>query len=283
MRVARFWARAQAERDGYGRGAWASSETSIDDARQRAEEKARRLLAEEIESDGEVIHQYAYQQRDFPEPIVQDLRDNAGDRIAAITINRYGANVLNTARLAFIDVDLEASASSNGGGLLGRLLGRKQPATDPTEEPLERLRHWARQDASRGARVYRTAAGLRYLLTSPGMEPDGDDAHQLMEELGADPLYARLCRAQRSFRARLSPKPWRIGIRGTPKLSFEKLAEASEPVNAWLRHYEQACKGYSVCNLIDEVGNTRPPDDDTARLIALHDDLAGVGLELPLA
>ncbi len=282
MRVARFWARAQAERDVYGRGAWASSETSLEDARQRAEEKAQRLLAEEIESDGEVIHQYAYQQRDFPEPIVQDLRNTAGDRIAAVTINRYGANVLNTSRLVFVDVDLDTKPDS-GGGILGKLFGRKLQAADPAEEPLERLRHWARQDARYGARVYRTAAGLRYLLTSPGMAPDGDDTHRLMQQLGADPLYARLCRAQQSFRARLSPKPWRIGIRGTPKLTFEKLAEATEPVNAWLRNYEQACKGYAVCELVDEFGNTRPPDNDTARLITMHDDLAGVGSNKPLA
>ncbi|MFI4917451.1 MAG: hypothetical protein ACIAS6_13215 [Phycisphaerales bacterium JB060] len=281
MRVARFWARAQVEEAGYGRGAWGSSDASLDEARQIAEDRARRKLAEVIKADDPGLHHYEYQRHDLPEPIVQDVRNTAGDRIAAVTMNRYGANVLNTARLVFVDVDLPEKRP--GGGLLGKLFGRKQPPANSTDAPLERLRAWSRQNTSNGARVYRTAAGLRYLLTHPAMSPDGDDTGRLMDQLGADPLYARLCRAQQSFRARLSPKPWRIGIAGAPKLTFEKLADADERVNAWLRKYEQACSKYAVCELVDQIGNTRPPDDDTARLITLHDDLAGVGSNRPLA
>lgn len=281
MRVARFWARAQAEEGGYGRGAWGSSDTSLEDAQQVAERRARKMVAEVLHADDSSLHHYEYQRRDMPEPIVQDVHDATGDRIAAITINRYGANVLNTTRLVFVDVDFPEPSPEPG--FVGRLLGRKRPAEDFQGAALSRLSAWAREEAARGARVYKTAGGLRYLLTFPAMAPDGQDTSEVMRELGADPLYARLCQAQGSFRARLSPKPWRIGIRGTPKLTFEKLAEATEPINAWLRNYEQACKGYAVCELVDEVGNTRPPDDDTARLITMHDDLAGVGSNRPLA
>jgi hypothetical protein len=35
----------------------------------------------------------------------------------------------------------------------------------------------------------------------------------LLNELGADAKYELLCRVQRSFRARLTPKPWRAGHR----------------------------------------------------------------------
>lgn len=281
MRVARFWARASAGDDGYQRGAWGSSDTSLDEAMDTAICLAEQRRAEVLAADDWGLHQYEYERHDMPEPIVRDVHNQDGDRIAAVTINRYGARVLNTARLAFVDVDLEPPAPAPG--FIGRLLGRRAPATDGAERAIARLREWAGNGSGNGARVYRTAAGLRYLLTSPAMEPTSDETKQLMATLGADPLYARLCNAQRSFRARLSPKPWRLGIRGTPKLTYEKLAEASEPVNEWLRNYEQACKGYSVCDLIDQVGNTRPPDDDTARLITLHDDLAGVDSKLPLA
>lgn len=280
MRVARFWARAQVEEDGYARGAWGGSDVSLEDAQAIADERAHKMVAEVLAADDPGLHHYEYQRHDLPEPIVQEVRDAAGDRIAAITINRYGANVLNTARLVFVDVDLP---EPKGGGLLGRLFGRKAPPSDPAGEAMARLRAWSRQSTSHGARVYRTAAGLRYLLTHPLMVPDGGDTGRLMEQLGADPLYARLCRAQGSFRARLSPKPWRIGVRGAPRLSFEKLADASDEANAWLRTYERACGGYAVCELVDQVGNARPPDDDTARLITLHDDLAGVGSDRPLA
>lgn len=281
MRVARYWARAQLERDGYFRGAWGASDESPEDAQQKAQAKAQALLEQLIEEDDFGLHHYEYQRHDLPEPIVEDINDSDGNRIAAITTNRYGAHVLNTARLVFVDVDLPVAAPASG--LLGRLFGRQAQPADLAEEALERLRVWARQDQRRGARAYRTAAGLRYLLTHPAMSPDGDDTVLLMEQLGADPLYTRLCRAQGSFRARLSPKPWRIGVRGTPKLSFEKLEGASEETRRWLRGYHDASRGYAVCSLLEEVGSTRPPDHDTSRLIASHDEHSGVGKGLPLA
>lgn len=281
MRVAQFWARAQIEEDGYGRGAWGSSDTSPEEAAQRAREKARALLDGVLESDDPGLHSYEYQRHDMPEPIVDEVHDDQGRRVAAITINRYGSAVLNTARLVFVDVDVEPEQPKVG--LVGRLLGRKAAPADPVDEAIERLRAWARQSSSRGARVYRTAAGLRYLLTHPTMAPDSHESQDLMNQLGADPLYARLCRYQGSFRARLSPKPWRIGVSGTPKLTYEKLENPSEEARAWMRSYEDACRGYAVCSLIDEVGQTRPPDDNAARLIAMHDERAGVGKDLPLA
>ena len=281
MRIARFWARAQVERDGYGRGAWGSSETSLQDAEQNARARAEAMLEQVIAQDDPGLHHYEYQRHDMPEPIVQDIAGRDGHRIAAITTNRYGASVLNTARLVFVDIDFPEPSPTPG--LLGKLLGRKPAAEDFHGAALSRLRDWASDDAKRGARVYRTAAGLRYLLTHPMLTPESDDTARLMAELGADPLYARLCQAQGSFRARLSPKPWRIGIRATPKLTYEKLEDADDATRRWLRGYHDACRGYGVCELVDQVGNARPTDDDTARLIALHDEHAGVGRGLPLA
>lgn len=281
MRVARFWARAQVEEQGYGRGAWGGSDASLEEAQAIAEEKARQKVAEVVAADDWSLHHYDYERHDMPEPIVQDMHDASGDRIAAITINRYGANVLNTARLVFVDVDFPEP--SPGPGFVGRLLGRKRPVEDFQGAALSRLSAWAQEDAARGARVYKTAAGLRYLLTFPAMAPDGQDTSEMMRELGADPLYAKLCQAQGSFRARLSPKPWRIGVSGTPKLSYEKLENPSAEARAWMLKYEDACRGYAVCSLIDEIGQTRPPDDNTARIIAMHDERAGVGKGLPLA
>ena len=281
MKVARYWVRAQVERDGYARGAWGASDTSPEDAQRNARAKAEAMLAEVIDHDDSGLHHYEYQRHDMPEPIVQDIVDRDGHRIAAITTNRYGADVLNTSRLAFVDIDFPEPSPAPG--LVGRLLGRKRPVEDFQGAAISRLSAWAQRDAARGARVYKTAAGLRYLLTHPAMDPDGQDTAELMRELGADPLYARLCQAQGSFRARLSPKPWRIGIRGTPKLTYEKLDQADEATRRWLRGYQNVCRKYSVCALVDHVGNARPPNDDTARLIAMHDEHSGVGKDLPLA
>ena len=281
MRVARFWARGEAIDDGWAQGAWGSSDTSIDDAQAQADGLAKTWAAEASAARDNGLREYEYERRSMPEPIVQDIHDRAGNRIAAVTINRYGARVRNTASLAFVDVDLQPTAPQPG--FLGRLLSKKSKAADDGQHAIERLRDWAGLSATRGARVYRTAAGLRYLLVSPAMQPTSDETRELMAQLGADPLFARLCHAQQSFRARLSPKPWRVGIGGTPKLTFEKLSNASDEISAWLRVYEDASRNHAVCELIEEIGATRPPDEDTARLITIHDEMSGVGTKRPLA
>lgn len=279
MRVAKYWARAERTKNGYGRGAWGSSDNSLEEAQQAANQRAEALLAEVVAAKNPRLHEYEYQRHDLPEPILQDMQNRQGERFAAITLNRYGALVLNTSRLVFIDVDFESM--SPGGGLIGRLFARK-PA-DPAMAAIERLRTWINKENGRGARVYRTAAGLRYVLTSPAMDPAGDEVQRLMDRLGADPLYARLCRAQRSFRARLSPKPWRLGITNAPNLSYERIEDLPKPARKWLQSYKDACRHFAVCALIDEIGQTQPPNDETARLIATHDERAGVDKDLPLA
>src|SRR5208283_806449 len=60
-------------------------------------------------------------------------------------------------------------------------------------------------------RVYRTACGVRIMMTH---RPGAVDAtfDEICNALGVDPLYEALCHTQGLFRARLSPKPTRIGF-----------------------------------------------------------------------
>ena len=50
-------------------------------------------------------------------------------------------------------------------------------------------------------RVYRTAAGLRVLVTGAGAPPRSDRARELLTELSADPLYVELCATHDCYRA----------------------------------------------------------------------------------
>ena len=49
--------------------------------------------------------------------------------------------------------------------------------------------------------MYRTAAGLRVLVTGAAAPPSSDRARALLTELGADPLYVELCATHDSYRA----------------------------------------------------------------------------------
>ena len=59
--------------------------------------------------------------------------------------------------------------------------------------------------------IYETAGGLRVILAHRKIDPCSDEAARTLDFVGSDPLYLRLCRSQKSFRARLTPKPWRCG------------------------------------------------------------------------
>lgn len=61
-----------------------------------------------------------------------------------------------------------------------------------------------------GFRVYRTRGGLRYLCTTHHFNAGWDIEDKLLRFLYSDPRYRGICKSQKVFRARLTPKPWRV-------------------------------------------------------------------------
>src|SRR5262249_40259887 len=57
-------------------------------------------------------------------------------------------------------------------------------------------------------RIYRTRKGHRVICTSTPL-PWGGKAEALLEYLGSDQSYTRMCGEQRGYRMRLTPKYWR--------------------------------------------------------------------------
>lgn len=288
MRVYRFWSRApvRAETPDEGivhRSVWGHSDESVEAAEVAAADAAARF-AERLRVEGSRATAPSaasyYPLSPTPEPILHEVMDEHGERVAAITLNRYGAEVLNTARLGFVDVDLATQQPGWIESILLLLGGTR--TKDPATRAAEALDGWLREDGARGVRVYRTAAGLRYLIVNPPMDPSSDETGAMLARLHADPLFARLCRHQRSFRARLTPKPWRIGL-GTPALSYERYLAPSQRLVDWMEAYAHASERYAACELVGELGTTTPPDGVAAELIGLHDDHAGVGTGRPLA
>ncbi len=232
-------------------------------------------LRNRVEFQREHLEWYAYAQRSKPEPIINEIPAPDGSRAAAVTLNALGCQILNTQSLAFVDVDLPEPKPGF------RLFARKKQS-DPTEQPRKLLRNWIAADSRRAARVYRTAAGLRYAITNPPLDPTADTTHDLSQSLQADTLYTNLCKHQQCFRARLTPKPWRTDLGNPPrKLSRNNLTDPD--LDAWLSSYSDTSDRYATCHIIEDHNSATPADATAAHILDLHDALTAATTTKPLA
>ncbi|WP_299446173.1 hypothetical protein [uncultured Phycicoccus sp.] len=157
------------------------------------------------------------------------------------------------------------------------------PETPSVAECLAAEPAWefARTHPDLGVRVYRTAAGLRVIVTGADAAPASESTRRILTELGTDPLYVELCATHDSYRARLTPKPFRVG---EPALAVRWPCADEEQERQWLSwvdRYEVASAGAAVCRLISASGPV--PGADEQRLVELHDERTGVGVKAPLA
>ena len=192
------------------------------------------------------------------EPVVEQL-----DSDNVITRNRYGVQVLNSTTLCFVDVD---HFPLTLGDALKGIFGRK---TTPEEKLLQTLRNLCAADESLGARLYRTHNGWRVMLTGRGLSPGSERMHQICRTLHADPLYESLCSRQQCWRARLTPKPYRVGVPGYPR-PVDSESVTTPQAQEWLQRYESASRGKAVCRLVAAMGRKMQSE-----LIELHDRMTG--------
>lgn len=275
MHFPRFWARA---RDGAAT-AWGWSDTAPDEARERALESVKRIVAR-IRNGDRGLDRY-YGERPLREPVLEEIRDPGGGLSAVITRNAYGCRVLNAAGAMFLDVDFPERSGVRG--ILGRLFGRRRTSdADPAASVTERAAAWCRDHPAWGFRLYRTFGGVRLLATHAVFDPAGGLTGPLCERLDVDARYVRLCAAQRSFRARLSPKPWREGL-GRPPARWPWLDESSETAfRIWLGRYEEASEKRATCRFEGAVGNP-VVDPRIAPLVEIHDRESRAASSLDLA
>ena len=140
---------------------------------------------------------------------------------------------------------------------------------------------FARRHPDLGVRVYRTAAGLRVMVTGAASPPSSDRARALLTELGSDPLYVELCATHDSYRARLTPKPFRVGARAL-SVSWPFVDEGARgATRSGCRSTTVVPRGTRSAGWSAPQG--REPGPDEQRLVALHDARCRVGERLPLA
>lgn len=132
--------------------------------------------------------------------------------------------------------------------------------------------------------LYETPAGLRVLALHGTFDPRSDDALQLLRDLGSDPAYVQMCELQACFRARVSGKPWRMGVRhivprpGVWPVHPDRLARREQ----WIAEYEAAARGHAACRFVEELGQGRM-HPRCAEVQRVHDELSRARSRLPLA
>ncbi len=285
MNFPRYWARGRSGNF----TAWRWSDTSFDQAQAEAGEAAARL-AERFRTQGQPLDRYGYSDRPLREPVLREIRGSAGELAAVVTRNSYGCQVLNTAGAMFVDVDLEEGESQAApapglGGLLGSLFGRSAPPKGDggVEGVIGKAESWARAHTGWNWRVYRTKAGLRLLATHQSFRPEDPSSQTAFDAVGADPLYRRLCKAQQSFRARLTPKPWRCGVSNPPSRWPFPDAATERRFAEWDGEYQAACRDRATCQYVRSVGSGAI-SDAIQPLIDLHDQMTRASAAgMPLA
>ena len=103
--------------------------------------------------------------------------------------------------------------------------------------------------------------------------PGDPQVKAFFDAVGVDKVYQAMCLNQQCFRARLTPKPWRIGIAAhlKPRPGVWPVAAESRLLrDAWIANYEAASRGYAL-PFIEALGTGAVHIDiDTVR--RLHDE-----------
>lgn len=253
-------------------------------------------------------------------PIREEVLSRNED--AVITRNLYGARCLNTPNVLFADIDfviqpmpsslkwgiliLIIVAFSTGKSLAGWSLGlaaavvawyagykiaawlwaqKLKASASPEEQAMKRVDAFMEKHPDWHLRVYRTPAGLRLLAMHKTFGPEDPEVADIFREIEADRIYVQMCTNQHCFRARVSPKPWRIGVE-----SHLKPRPGVWPINPdrmpdrirWVEEYERKAEAYASCRFIAAKGNG-VVDPAVEKVRALHDELCRAHSDLPLA
>jgi len=178
---------------------------------------------------------------------------------------------------------LTLSLASTMANMIRRMLVRAQGG--PEAIALAKVRRFMRKRPDWLVHVYRTPAGLRLLATHRLFDPLEAEVAECFRALGTDPVYVAMCLNQHCFRARVSAKPWRIGIEGrlTPRPGVWPVSPERLPQRrAWLERYDRAAAGFAACRFIASIGSG--VSVPAARAVQqLHDELCQARSELPIA
>lgn len=301
---------------------WGWSDISQADAQALADQRAQEAM-NRIQS-GEPLRRRepkaAYDCADGV-PIREEVVSRHGNTV--ITRNSYGSLCLNAPSVFFADVDAEwhpslqmsmrgcllmaATGVAAGVLLKSALTGFAMVIGLPwlTSWIIDRINAKHRSAAEAGEkkralgvirafsaahplwhlRVYETPVGYRLLAMHEVFEPAEESCQKAFEELNTDKVFMRLCAVQGCFRARVSPKYWRMKYRlplSLPKSKWPFPAEHVPLRQRWIAAYEEHAPRYASCRFIETLGSrVTHPEAEAVREV--HDEYCQAHSNLPLA
>lgn len=326
MQIPRHWAEGRAQRREAGRQLtvrrWGWSDDSPAAAQAHADQRAQAALARLWQAPGtEAAREprVAYNGAEG-QPIREETLLRQGEDV--ITRNAYGAECLNSPALFMADIDhgdgrlgatawalsllaaLAAYALARTAGLgawswaltlatalllptpLERLWRRLGGPQRRQRRDVQRVERFAAAHPGWRLRLYQTPAGLRLLAVHAPMDPTSPTVAAALAALGSDPVYGRMCQRQRCFRARLTGKPWRMGLadrRPAPRSTWPLTPVQQARRAPWQARYDARSAGFAACRFVREFGQAAV-DPRLAATLALHDQRSrALRTDLPLA
>jgi hypothetical protein len=269
MRFAKFWAftRLPVSRPGFDCDSvklWGASNKSIEAAVATAERRAGQLRSF-FQGAASAQQDYDYWNDFIREEVLEEITSDTGQLLGVVTRNHYGAEILNTTAVLFGDIDVARREP----GFISKLCARLGLPIKNKAYYVQRLETYQRQHPELTISLFETCAGLRFVVTSQTLTPSDSFTQSMFSELGVDKLYQKLCLRQNCFRARLTPKPWRIKLE-RPATRFPRdLATEQPSFERWLKGYQQASADYGVVKQIQQWGNQSVPAD-IKKILGVH-------------
>ncbi|WP_341708860.1 hypothetical protein [Halopseudomonas sp.] len=192
------------------------------------------------------------------------------DRSNVVTVCRYGAKILNTDQYTILDLDDYPKSFWDRFGA-ARKMTKKERIVFKFEQAVAKL-----PELGCDFRIYETANGVR-VIGKQYLDPAEPRSTRIMQKINVDWLYIILSSKQRCFRARLSPKPYRLGIK-TIKVSSPLVCETDE-YRSWEQVYEAASQDVSVVHYLKSIGKDFSRDP----VVRFHDEQCNAHKRFKLA